>query len=157
MTGWFLAFLVGASLTVMIPAGLRARRSSPFPSAQLFKKRLNMMAPRSRSGRWVVIPEGHSAAQARMMARRTRRRRTRIMTMLVIAMLATGVWALLGSGAAVSIHLLVDAIAVFYGTLMYESRRRRKEQRRKVRSIARHPLSAPRAAWPDVDKEPIAL
>ena len=92
-----------------------------------------------------------------MMARRTRRRRTRIMALLVIAVIATGIWALSGSGAAVSIHLLVDAAAVFYGTLLYESKRRRKEQRRKVRSIARHPLSAPRAAWPDMDKEPVAL
>lgn len=141
----------------MIPAGLRARRNSPFPSAQLFKKRLNMMAPRSRSGRWVVIPENHSAAQARMMARRTRRRRTRIMTVLIVAVIATGIWALSGSSAAVSLHLLVDVAAVCYGSLLYEARRRRKEQLRKVRRLARHPLSVPRAAWPDIDEESIAL
>lgn len=79
------------------------------------------------------------------------------MTVLVLAMLGTGIWALSGAGAAVSIHLMVDAVAVFYGTLLYESKRRLKEQRRKVRSIARHPLSAPRAPWPEMDEEPIAL
>lgn len=79
------------------------------------------------------------------------------MTMLVVAVIGTGIWAISGSGAAVSIHLLVDVVAVFYGTLLYEAKRRLQEQRRKVRRIARHPLSAPRAPWPDMDEEPIAL
>lgn len=75
------------------------------------------------------------------------------MTLLVLAVLGTGVWALSGTGAAVSIHLLVDAVAVFYGALLYESKRRLKEQRRKVRSIARHPLSTPRTPWPDREEQ----
>ena len=116
-----------------------------------------MMAPRSRSGRWVIIPENHTAAQTRMLARRTRRRRTRIMTALVVAMIATGIWALTGSATAVSLHLVIDMAAVFYGAMLYESRRRRNEQRRKVRNLARHPLSAPRPAWTDVDERQIAL
>ena len=153
LTGWFLAFLVGASLAVAVPAGMRAKRNSPFPSAQLFKKRMNMMAPRSRGGRWVVVPDNHSGVQTRYLARRSRRRRVRIMTLLVVAALATGVWALVGSGAAVSIHLAIDLVAVFYGYLMYESNRRRTEQVRKVRSLDSFPLAAPVGAWPGMSDE----
>lgn len=79
------------------------------------------------------------------------------MTFLIVVVIATGLWALSGSSAGVSLHLFADLAALCYGALMYEARRRRVEQRRKVRSLARHPLSAPRAAWADIDKEPIAL
>lgn len=79
------------------------------------------------------------------------------MIALVLAAIGTGVWALSGSSAAVLVHLLTDVVAVFYGTMLYEARRRRAEQLRKVRRLAKHPLSASRAAWPEMDKEPIAL
>ena len=49
------------------------------------------------------------------------------------------------------------ALALSYGVLMYEARRRRVEQWRKVRHLARHPLSAPSPAWSELDEEPIAL
>ena len=81
----------------------------------------------------------------------------RIMSALVIAAIGTGIWAATGSGAAISLHLVIDLMAVSYGALLYESRRRRSEQLRKVRSLARHPMSAPRASWAEIDKEPIAL
>ena len=107
-----------------------------------------MMAPRSRGGRWVVIPDGGSEAQARMNERYARRRQNRIMLLLVLMAVATGAWALVGEGAAISIHLAIDVVAICYGALLYESRRRRSERRRKVRSLARHPLAAPAAQWP---------
>ena len=113
-----------------------------------------MMAPRSRGGRWVIVPDNHSGVQTRHLARLSRRRRIRVMTLLVIAALGTGLWALVGSGAAVSIHLAIDLVAVGYGYLMYESNRRRSEQTRKVRSIDSYPaLAAPVGAWPGIGEE----
>ncbi|MBW3594999.1 MAG: hypothetical protein KY391_05420 [Actinobacteria bacterium] len=161
LTGWFLAFLVGASLAVSVPAGLRARRNSPFSSAQLFKKRMSMMAPRSRGGRWVIVPEGHSGVQARQIERRTRRRRSRIMTMLVVAAFTTGCWAAFGSGVAISIHVAVDVIALLYAVLVYRVGRRRSERFREVRTITRHPLAGTTVTWPTaihnitLDDEPL--
>jgi hypothetical protein len=157
LTGWFLAFLVGASLAISIPAGLRARRSSPFPAARLYKKRMSMMAPRSRGGRWVVVPDGDAAVQARLIARRARRRQIRILMVLVVVALATGIWAVFTQGVAVPINLTVDVMAFTYGAVVFEARRRQAEQRRKVRSMARHPLSSSRGGWPDIDHESIAL
>ena len=153
LTVWFLVLLMGASLAISVPAGLRARRNTPLSSAQIYKKRMNMMAPRSRGGRWVIVPEGNSRVQARQLARQRRRRRVRIMTFLVLTAIGTGVWALLGSGAAVSVHLAVDLVTLGYGYLMYESGRRRSERTRKVRNIDRRPLAAPVGAWPGMDDE----
>ena len=79
------------------------------------------------------------------------------MTALIVAVIGTGLWALSGSTTGVTLHLLTDVAALCYGVLMYEAKRRRVEQLRKVRSLARHPLSAPRAPWPDIEEEPIAL
>jgi hypothetical protein len=79
------------------------------------------------------------------------------MFLLVMAAIGTGVWALVSAGAALSVHLTVDVIAVMYGALLYESRRRRNERRRKVRNIARHPLSATKEPWPDMEHDSVAL
>ena len=116
-----------------------------------------MMAPRSRGGRWVVVPDGHVAAQARLIARRGRRRQTRIMLLLSGLAIGTAIWAFVGPGVALSVHLGVDVILVAYCAVVYEARRRQAEQRRKVRSLARHPLSAPRASLSELDRESIAL
>ena len=75
------------------------------------------------------------------------------MALLVFTSIATGVWALFGSGAAVSIHLAVDLVTLGYGYLMYESGRRRSERTRKVRNIDRRPLAAPVGAWPGMDDD----
>jgi len=82
------------------------------------------------------------------MARRAKRRRVRTMAALVVAALATGVWALFGSGAAMSLHVAIDLVAVFYGILMYRSTRRRSQRERQMRKLARHPLSASSGLWP---------
>ncbi len=147
MTGWFLAFLVGVFFAVSVPAGVRAKRNSPFSSAQLFKKRMNMIAPRSRGGRWVVIPEPHSAAHARMLERRARRRRIRMMMLLVATAAGTGGWALFGSGVALSIHVAVDLVALGFGALVYRTERRRAVRLREGRALARHPLATPTTSW----------
>lgn len=157
MTGWFLAFLVGASLAVSIPAGLRARRASPFSSAQTYKRRMSMMAPRSRGGRWVVVPDGYSAAQQRALTRRSRRRQVRILLTLVVMTIASGTWAVLGGTAGWPVHFAINFVFVAYAIVVIETRRRQAEQRRKVRSLARHPLSTSSPGWPEMDRESVAL
>ena len=92
-----------------------------------------------------------------MHARRILRRRVRVMMVMVLIAIGTGGWALSGSGAAVSVHLIVDAVAVIYAALVYESRRRYQELTRKLRALARHPLSARPAGWSVIDDEPIVV
>ena len=80
-----------------------------------------------------------------------------MLLVLAAGVLATGIWAVTGSTAGVSANLTADVVALVYGTAFYESSRRYKEQQRKVRTIARHPMSSSRTPWPDVDEEPVAL
>lgn len=85
------------------------------------------------------------------------------MTALVVAALGTGLWAVFGSGAAVSIHLAIDVVAAFYGVLIYQSSRRRSERLREVRTLSRHPLAGSAPSWPTaggnitLDDEPLFL
>jgi hypothetical protein len=148
---------VGASLAISIPAGIRARRSSPFSSAQTYKRRMSMIAPRSRGGRWVVVPDGHSAALQRVLARRSRRRQTRILFALALMAIGSGAWAVAGGSVAWPVHLFIDFVFVTYAAVVIETRRRQAEQRRKVRSLARHPLSSSPSGWPEMDRESVAL
>ena len=76
---------------------------------------------------------------------------------LLMAVVATGAWAISGSPAAISLNLGADVVALVYGTAIYESSRRYKEQQRKVRTLARHPMSVSRTPWPEMDEEPVAL
>ena len=135
MTIWFLAFLAGASLAICIPAGVRARRNSPSSATQLFKKRMSLVAPRGRGGRWVIVPDNHDLALERMAIRRARRRRRTIAFLLTLVALGTGVWALLERGVAIEIHLVADAVLVFYVALISETNRRRGERAAKVRRL----------------------
>jgi hypothetical protein len=136
LTIWFLAFLAGASLAICIPAGVRARRNSPYSAAQLFKKRMSLVAPRSRGGRWVIVPDNHDLAVERMAIRRARRRRKTVAAILVLTALGTGVWALVEKGVAIEIHLVADAVLVFYIALVSETKRRRTERATKVRRLS---------------------
>ena len=115
------------------------------------------MAPRSRGGRWVIVPDGQSAAEARLLARRARRRQTRILFVLVVIAVGTGAWALVSGGVAMAVHVAVDLMALTYGVVVIGARRRRAEQNRKVWSMARHPVSSPRTPWPEIDRKSIAL
>ena len=118
---------------------------------------MSMIAPRSRGGRWVIVPDSHSAAHARAFARRTRKRQNRILLGLVLVAVATGAWAVVAGGATLPLHVAVDLVTLSYGVVILEVRRRRAERRRKVRSLARHPLSASRHGWSEMDRESVAL
>lgn len=129
-----------------------------------------MVAPRSRGGRWVVIPDGESITQMRRVEARARRRRVRIMAGLLVAVAVTGLVALMET-RLLPVHLIVDVGALAFGVMLFRSNRRQAERLRKVRTLARQPIPAdrPTAEWPiaievhddeplfvDVD-EPIAL
>ncbi|HET7481970.1 MAG TPA: hypothetical protein VFK89_03845 [Actinomycetota bacterium] len=137
LNGWFLAFLAGASLAVMVPAGVRSRRSSPYSAAQTFKKRMALMAPRGRGGRWVVVPELHVVDRSRPATRPLTRRRMRVGVLLGIGVVATAVWAVTTGGAALPVHVAVDAVCAIYVALVYRADRRSRERRRKVHHMPR--------------------
>lgn len=107
---------------------------------------MNMMAPRSRGGRWVIIPDNHDVAMERIAIRRSRRRRRRILVLLVLSAIGTGVWAWLERGVAIEVHLVVDAGVIFYLALMSEMKKRRVERDAKVRSLG------PRHRAPDLTR-----
>lgn len=54
-------------------------------------------------------------------------------------------------------NFVIDFIFVTYAIVVIETRRRQAEHRRKVRSLARHPLSTSRSGWPEMDRESVAL
>ena len=116
-----------------------------------------MIAPRSRGGRWVIVPDGYTEAQARAMGRRARRRQSRILTLLLAVAIVSGIWAAASGGGALYTHLVVDVVTIAYGGFVIHARRRQAERRRKVRSLARHPLNSRRSSWPELDRESVAL
>ncbi|MDQ3940831.1 MAG: hypothetical protein M3238_05725 [Actinomycetota bacterium] len=101
----------------------------------LFKKRMALIAPRSRGGRWIVVPDNHDLAVQRLIARRTKRRRRRILALLVVAAVGTGVWAFLERGIAIEINLAIDGILVVYLSGMFEAAKRRRERDAKVHRL----------------------
>ena len=123
----------------------------------MFKKRMSMMAPRSRGGRWVIVPDGHAAAQARALQREARRRQNRILLALGVFAAVTGAWAVTIGGPSVPVHVAFDVVTFVYAVTVIRARRRQAERRRKVRSMARHPLSTSRSSWRDMDRESMAL
>ena len=138
LSGWFLAFLAGASIAVMVPGGLRARRNSPYSAAQMFKKRMALMAPRSRSGRYVVVPDLKTVPpRARRQRPVSTRRRMRVLAVLGAAAVGSAVWAILTGGAVLPIHALFDLVLIGYLVLITRADRRARERRKKVRHMPR--------------------
>ncbi|MGH2807878.1 MAG: hypothetical protein ACRDKT_11460 [Actinomycetota bacterium] len=96
---------------------------------------MSLVAPRSRGGRWVIVPDSHDVALERLGIRRARRRRRTVAAILALIAIATGIWALVEKGVAVEIHLVADAVLVFYFALVSETKRRRSERATKVRRL----------------------
>jgi hypothetical protein len=83
----------------------------------------------------VIVPDNHDLAVERMAIRKARRRRKTIAFLLAFVAFGTGIWALLEKGVAVEIHLVSDAVLVFYIALISETKRRRNERSTKVRRL----------------------
>jgi hypothetical protein len=131
----FLAFLAAAWIAVFLPAIMRARQDAPLSSAERFRRRLELIAPRATSqGRWVLMPE-HPDRLARAAFSRGQRRRTRILIFLIGGCLATLGLALAAGGGAWEVQFAFDVSLALYVVLLLEAKRRRAERRQKVRTI----------------------
>jgi hypothetical protein len=137
LTILFLLLLGAAWATVFLPAVMRARQTTPLSSAERFKRRMQLIAPRaSRTGRWVVVPEPYERI-ARSSFRRGQRRRTRILLFLGFSASLSGMVAIGVGGPMWEVHLLLLTSLAVYVTLLLETKRRRLERSAKVHSIRR--------------------
>lgn len=134
MTFAFLALLAMAWIAVFLPALLRARQAAPLSTAERFKRRLDLIAPRSGPGRWVIVPESPRRL-AQTSFRRAQRRRRRLLVFLLGAAGVSGVAALGAEGGLVEVHLAFDVSLAIYCALLLEAKRRREETVTKVRSL----------------------
>lgn len=143
MTLVFLGLLVLAWIAVFLPAALQARRSAPLSTAERFKRKMSLIAPRPSAGRWIVVPESYERL-ATSSFRRAQQRRTRILIGLLVASAVTGVIAIFAGGGAWEVHLAMDGSLALYVALLLEAKRRRNEQGLKLRSLeARRAQHAP--------------
>lgn len=137
MTILFLLLLGAAWAMVFLPAVLRARQATPLSSAERFKRRMQLIAPRaSRTGRWVVVPEPYDRI-ARSSFRRGQRRRARILVFLGVSAPLSGMVAVAVGGSMWEVHLLLLTSLCVYVTLLLEAKRRRLERSAKVHSLRR--------------------
>ena len=139
----FLGLLALAWIAVFLPAALRARQSAPLSTAERFKRRMNLIAPRAATGRWIVVPESYDRL-GRSSFRRGQQRRTRILIGLGVAAALSGFVALFTGGGMWEVHFAVDVSLALYVALLLEAKRRRFEQITKLRSLeARRTERAP--------------
>ena len=130
----FLGLLALAWMAVFLPAVLRARQSAPLTTAERFKRRMSLIAPRAGSGRWIVVPESYDRL-AKSSYRRRQQRRTKVLIALLAAAILTGVVAIFSGGGAWEVHLAVDLSLGLYVALLIEAKRRRVENGMKLRSL----------------------
>ena len=149
LTFIFLGLLALAWIAVFLPAALRARHSAPFTTAERFKRRMSLIAPRAATGRWIVVPESYDRL-SKSAFRRGQQRRTRILIGLVVGAALSGIVALFTGGGMWEVHLAVDASLALYVALLMEAKRRRAEQVTKLRSLeARRKPRAPEVTFVD--------
>lgn len=125
-----------AWIAVFLPAWMRARQQAPFTATERFKRRMELIAPRPRGGRWIVMPEPYDRL-ARASFKRGQRRRTRILMFLIFAVAMSLVVAAFAGHGWWSMQIALDFSLAIYVALLVEAKRRREEQRTKVRNIAR--------------------
>ncbi|MFN2388320.1 MAG: hypothetical protein ABR575_01745 [Actinomycetota bacterium] len=128
-----------AWIVVLLPAALRARRTTPLPATERFKQSLELIAP-GAGGRWVVVPQSPERL-AQIALRKAQRRRRRLLGLLLWAALLSLLPAAFVGERAWAIHLGLDLTLCLYSLFLIETKRRRNERARKV-----HPIAPPLAA-----------
>ncbi|MDP9226587.1 MAG: hypothetical protein M3P18_22655 [Actinomycetota bacterium] len=127
MTILFLVVLVLAWAALIIPAAWRARQTTPFSATERFRRRLQLIAPRSSAqGRWIVVPQSRDRL-ARASFRRGQRRRRRILLALIAGVGASGLLAILVGGAVWELQVSLDVSFALYVVLLIAAKRRRAE------------------------------
>lgn len=140
MTGLFLGALALAWIGVFLPAALRARQDAPLSSAEGWRRRMSLLAPRSAQSRYVLVP-ARSDRLARAAYRRQRLRRIRILAFLAAAAPVSGVVALFAGGSMWVVHLSFDFSLALYVALLVEAKRRRQERLTKVEPLGRRDVA----------------
>jgi len=142
VTRLFLAFLGVAWVGIFLPAALRARRRTPLPSAEGFKRKQASLNARSAPGRWVLVPQsGDGRVEA--VRRRTQAHRRRMFVALLLASVLSAVVAALRGGALWEVHLALDACLGIYVALLIDARKRRSEPSKKVSQLQHRRPQAP--------------
>jgi hypothetical protein len=136
MTDFFLLFLGVAWLLLLWPAAVRARRATPLSTATRFKRRMGLIAPKVRAGRWVLMPRSSQApdAEARGTRMRVLRRRKQMFTTLLLAAPLTTIAAVVWGGGAWIAPPCAAVVLAGYVAFLVVSKRRR-DVSREVRSL----------------------
>jgi hypothetical protein len=148
LTFFFLGLLALAWIAVFLPAVLRARESAPLSTAERFRRKMSLIAPRGLPGRWVVMPESRDRL-AQSSYRRSQERRKKVLIGLGAAAAFTGLVALFTGGSSWEVHLGVDALLALYVALLLETKRRRNERATKLRSLAARRRARPEITFED--------
>jgi hypothetical protein len=141
LTLLFLGLLAAAWIVVFLPALLRARTEAPLSTAERFKRRLNLLAPRAQTGRWIVVPESQERLR-RASFRRGQKRRQQILVALSTAAGISLIAALVAGGAAWEAHLAIDGSLALYVVLLLDAKRRRAERGSNVHALRRRQIPA---------------
>jgi hypothetical protein len=141
LTALFLGALALAWIGVFLPAALRARQDAPLSSAEGWRRRMSLLAPRSAQTRYVLVP-ARSDRLARAAYQRARVRRIRILAFLAVAAPVSGIVALLAGGSMWEVHIAFDFSLVLYVALLLEAKRRRHERLTKVEPLGRRDVAA---------------
>ncbi len=144
MTWLFLALLGVAWMAIFLPAALRARRRTPLPSAEGFKRKqasLNLSAG-SAPGRWVLMPQS-PGGRVQAARRRTQAHRRRMFVALLWSSVLSGAVAVLRGGALWEVHLALDACLGIYVALLIDAKKRRSAPSKKVSQLPQHRPEAP--------------
>lgn len=103
---------------------------------------MNLLAPRSSTGRYVLVP-ARSDRLARTAYARAKIRRIRILAFLAIAAPVSGVVAFLAGGSMWEVHIAFDLSLALYVALLIEAKRRRQERLTKVEPLGRRSVPEP--------------
>ena len=149
MTDFFLVFLGGAWLAVFWPAARRARRNTPLFTSEGWRRRMQLIAPRTgAAGRWIIAPRSSGASDraARRSYRRSLHRRKLALLAIAAAVPVTLVVAVAAGDGLWTVHLASYAVLAVYVALLVEAKRARLQSEDNVRSLA-HRRRRPTYEW----------
>ena len=93
------------------------------------------MKSRTDSGRWVIVPYSDERVRQRVAVKQAQHRRRRMLVLLIAAAAVSAIAAVVRGQPWLEIHLMLDGALLFYVALLHETKRRREEVLRKVRTL----------------------